>query len=157
MSDRTQAVLDAVRGDTDAANFLLCLMEVAHLWDDLIDKDAPASPSQIDEAFWHALVTIPGNAFYQKHFNQLQPMVASAIIHWQAATFMERTGTDADKQIAFIIRSEYAAIVTQCALIIGGAKWAVDATIAIRRFIHAEGYDNYLLNLQREERARSPK
>jgi hypothetical protein len=50
-------------GNTDALNLFHHLVELIHIWDDLIDKDKPVSDEQINKAFLIALVYMPSNPF----------------------------------------------------------------------------------------------
>lgn len=127
---------------------------VAHLWDDLIDRDRPRSDEHINAAFWKALVDIPMNPFYQTHFRWLHPVVTTAITNWEAATRMEREGRDADLEISYITRSSYTDLIIQSAYLIGGREHAREVTPTIRRFIHQEGFAKYKANLKYEAATR---
>ena len=152
-----RARLFAFVPNESAVDFLDGMIGIAHLWDDLIDRDKPVTDDAINQAFWFMLVDLPRNEFYQAHFNALNPIVMVSFMNWQAATLMERAGTNDDKHIAFILRSAYVDLVTQCALIVGGKDWASKAVIEIRRFAHCEGFEKYLDSLQTETNARTSK
>lgn len=154
MTNRQEIVAQAVKGHPAAVDFLLALMDMAHVWDDMIDRDVQVSDSSINRAFWNALVVLPGNSFYQQYFTQLHPLVVSAIVNWRAATTMEREGGELDQHIAFTLRSSYTDIIVQCALIIGGPDWAEAVAVMARRFVQSEGYNQYILNLQMEQNVR---
>ena len=100
------------------------------------------------------LVDLPRNQFYSDNFYLLNPILMVAIQNWHAANKLERNGGDDDKRIAFILRSSYVDLITQSALITGGAAWADTITPEIRRFAHQEGYPGYLESLRVETEAR---
>lgn len=148
-TDRDLA-LEVAKGDAAAAEFMLQMCRVMHLWDDLIDKDKAVSDAQINEAFQLALVDIPRNPFYARHFVALNAHVQTAITNWHVATRMEREGGDYEKSIAFILRSSYMDLFTQVAQIVGGPEWAVEMAHKTRLLTHKETYAGYLMNLERE-------
>lgn len=140
------------RGDDSAVDFLSMVREIAHIWDDLIDKDKPVSEHQINDAFLMALVGLPNNRFYSSNFSKLNPILLSAANNWRVANALERQGDIEDKRIAFVIRSAYADLIIQTAFIIGGSEWVEEIGPHIRRFVHAEGWDNYLISLEQAAR-----
>jgi hypothetical protein len=148
--EQQRLLYEAVRGHADAIEFCITLVEVLHIWDDLIDKDKPVSPEKINQAFWKALVELPRNPFYAAHAHDLIPCLMTAIQNWHAANLMEATESEADKGIAFILRSSYADIVIQAAYLIGGCAWARVVTPKIRREFHREGYAGYRANLAKQ-------
>jgi hypothetical protein len=149
-SEQQQLLYQVVRGHSEAAEFCIMLIEVLHLWDDLIDRDKPILPEAINKAFWQALVELPRNSFYQEHFHDLIPCLMTAILNWHAANAMEATPSEPDKEIAFILRSSYADIVIQAAHLCGGYDWAIQITPLIRREFHKEGYAGYRINLAKQ-------
>jgi hypothetical protein len=148
--EQRQLLYQAVRGHPEAAEFCITLVEILHTWDDLIDRDKPVSPEAINQAFWLALVELPLNPFYQVHFHDLIPCLMTAILNWHAANDMEATESEADKEIAFILRSSYADVVEQAARLVGGYDWARQVTPLIRREFHKEGYAGYRVNLTKQ-------
>lgn len=152
-TDRDLA-LEVAKGDAAAAEFMLQMCRVMHLWDDLIDKDKAVSDAQINEAFQLALVDIPRNPFYARNFTALNTLVQTAITNWHVATRMEREGGDYEKSIAFILRSSYMDLFTQVAQIVGGPEWAVEMAHKTRLLTHNETYAGYLENLKRERQDR---
>ena len=149
-------VSEAVRGDVDALAFLHEMAFVLHWYDDLVDRDRWISDDTTHNAMWRALVTLPRNAFYRAHFEELNPILVSAIANWRIANVLERQREPsvADLAIAFVTRSTYVDLVTMCATIIGGVDWAVEQGVAIRRWAHSEGFARYLDNLAAEKAAR---
>lgn len=151
---REQLIQEVTKGDQSATDFLLMIHDVAHVWDDLIDRDLDVAPSAINAAFFAALIGIPNNAFYRRHIDQLQPLVMSSVTNWLVANQLEATDSESDKHIAFITRSGYVDLFLYVAALIGGPAWAVEVGAKVRRFVHAEGIETYLSNLAAEKAAR---
>lgn len=150
---RDQFFEHVCRDEAAARDFLLAIHDIAHVWDDLIDKDKQLSDDQINDAFFKALVVIPNNPFYRQHFGALQPLVVTAILNWLTANKLEDAGSEDDKRIAFVTRSAYTDLITYVAMLVGGPGWAVQQGPEIRRFVHAEGYEAYLDSLAYEKAA----
>lgn len=91
-------------GDRNAAKFIADLCQVAHLWDDLIDRDTELSEADINKAFTLALVTIPANPFYQANLRELSPLMFSGILGYVTANTLERSGDSHSIEIAHGLR-----------------------------------------------------
>ena len=79
-------------GNEEAARFVAQLCDVAHTWDDLIDRDTPVSEEAINRCFESALLRIPANPFYQTHFAALSPLLFTGVLGYLTANRMERSG-----------------------------------------------------------------
>lgn len=115
-----ERVLGWLKGDQSAAAFVIDLRNVVEVWDDLIDKDKPVKPEDINGSFYTALVGLPRNRFYQEHFALLSPLVEAMIVDWHAANALEKSNTEA----AWALRFTFISVVAMCARIIGGLEWA---------------------------------
>lgn len=147
--------LTVSRGNVAAAQFLRTMFDIAHVWDDLIDRDVGVTPERIDAAFFNALVLLPRNEFYRQHFDLLNPLVISGIHNWYVANQLERTGDESDLRIAFVSRSGYIDLITQVAFLVGGGAWVAEIGPTIRRRVHEEGWEAYLKYLEAERQAQS--
>ena len=147
--------LPMVQGDTSAAAFLAQMVQILHLWDDLVDRDAPISDETVHRGFYAALVLLPQNEFYKEHFDHLNPILVNAITNWRIANLMERHGDEYQHRIAYILRSSYVDLVTQCALLVGGPDYASEVGYAIRMHAHKETWEGYQRNLAAEFAARN--
>ena len=152
---RDELFLLVSKDDRDAANFLCAIVDVLHVWDDLIDQDSNLTLNAINGAFTAALIGLPNNPFYAKHFQVLNPILLSAINNWHVANVLENGSSEADKRIAFISRSSYIDLITQVAYIVGGHEWVMHVGPDIRRFAHGEGWEGYLQNLKQEQDERA--
>lgn len=142
------------RGNEHATNFLMDMVGVLHVWDDLIDRDKPVPPEAVNAAFETMLVSIPNNPFYRQNFSALNPVLVCAINNWHVANILEQGECEEDLRIAFISRSSYIDLITQVAYIVGGGDWVREIGPHIRRFAHSEGWDGYQRNLKAEKSAR---
>lgn len=149
-----ELLIRVAKGNAEALQFLKSITFIAHIWDDLIDRDVLVSDEQINHAFQAALIDLPYNNFYLDHLQQIRPLMVIAVQNWMAATRMERGGHPGDLNIAFVLRSSYVDLITMVAWIVGGDEWAQKMTLEIRRATHKEGYRNYLNNLAVEREAR---
>ena len=151
-------VEQAVKGNADALEFLRAIAKVLHLWDDLVDRDKAIADATIHEAFGLALIDLPRNAFYRRHFEVLNAVLLNAIVNWRIATTMERNDAPDrrpyDFATAFILRSSYVDLLTMSATLIGGVEWGAAMGPEIHRWAHQEGMATYLYNLAAETAAR---
>lgn len=147
---KSDQVLYATKGNTEAARFLELITSVLHFWDDLVDKDKPIPDDYIHLSMWQALVELPRNRFYQLNFSELNPILCTAIQNWLTANKIEATGTREDRHISFIIRSSYCDLVIHTATLCGGFEHGRDVAERVRTFWHDERFEGYLLNLAKQ-------
>lgn len=132
MTDR-EFMLYAFKGDAAAVDYILLLARVADVWDNLIDKDVPVSPLDINDAFWILSIEIPSNAFYRRHMDELLPVTKSGIANWMIATEIEKSPTtNLALEIAHVIRYSIADLVVMAALLSGGREWAASVGPELR-------------------------
>lgn len=143
-----------VKGNASAAEFLHMVINISHVWDDLIDKDKSLEDEAVNQCFFDALVRLPRNEFYRKNFDHLNSIMMNSISNWLIATDMEREGGELQLNIAFILRSSYVDLITQSALLIGGQAWASQVGKEVRKLTHHERYEGYLRTLDEEKKAR---
>jgi hypothetical protein len=150
------ALIDKVRpyfkDNEDASLFITELFAIWHLWDDLIDKDKPLTDEAINKAFMSALITLPKNRFYQTYFVILNPIMENAFINWLGSNALEKS--KGDLSIAFDLRNSYVNIITACANIIGGPKWAQEVAIDSHKSLrNVESFQEYASKLNTKESA----
>ncbi|MBP5980692.1 MAG: hypothetical protein KA748_10830 [Halomonas sp.] len=150
-----EQLLRWMKGDKSAVEFIEMICDVAHKWDDLIDRDKELNDDSINKLFFDLLIRLPRNVFYRKHFEHLNSVLMNAISNWQIATEMEREGGDYETSIAFILRSSYIDLITQAALLTGGNQWACTVGKQARAITHNETYEGYLKNLTKEKQERA--
>jgi len=147
--NETEFLLETLRGNEEAVRLCQLFFRVSQVIDDLIDRDKPVSPEAITGSYWMALVEIPSNGFYLRHFNSLQPIVRQVFIDWMDSSALERQD-DHGRNLAFVLRDSPAALVTQCAYLIGGYEWMRKVSTEIRKHIHEDTLDGYKAELDVE-------
>jgi hypothetical protein len=138
----TDKLLYFLKGDQNAVDFCVNLTYIAHLWDDLIDKNIQRSDADINDAFRAALIDIPCNPFYVHFRTHLAPLMQSAILQWEDANILER-GSDHDKHMAYMLRASFLQIFCFCAYLIGGSSWARQVGPEMRR-LYEETLESFM-------------
>lgn len=141
-----------LKGDVQAIAFIHTAFTIAHTCDDLTDRDKTVETATMQQAFWLALIELPRNRFYVEHFALLNGTLQTAFLNWQVANRLEQSDSPNAKEVAFILRSSYADLVTLCAWILGGTDWAVQVGIESRLHASSEGMAMYLDRLTKEVR-----
>lgn len=143
--NETDWLLDVLRGNTDAVEFVSLLGEVSQTWDDLIDQDREVTPERINHAFLIPFYYLPRNAFYQQHLTELQPVIETAIIDWFSANTFEQTSERLE--LAYVLRDNLAQVVLTTAKLIGGMDWAIQQGPRVRQLVHDETLPAYKVKL----------
>lgn len=138
---------EALRGELEAVRLVETLGGISQIWDDLVDRDKPVTSEQVSQAFWAALIEVPGNAFYRQHFDTLYPLIRSVILDWETANRLERE-TPHGQSLAFVLRDSLVGLVVTCAELLGGRKWALRYGPDIRYFFHDETLQDYMGGLR---------
>lgn len=77
-------------GNQDALNLYRCFVDIAHVWDDLRDKDKSVCDEDLDRAFYAAVCIIPFNPVFQQFQTQLQPLLLNAVLGYNIANRYEK-------------------------------------------------------------------
>jgi len=136
-------IVKYLKGDQEAVEFILTIHSIAEIWDDLIDRDKPVDPEQINYAFMSALVKLPRNGFYQRNFQLLSPLVEISILDWLTANALEKTKKSQNIIIAYGLRFSALSLTTMAARIIGGVEWARQVNAEFRAL--GESWADYSL------------
>jgi hypothetical protein len=88
-------------GDKDALDLYERLSFIAHAWDDLIDQDKPVN---INELMANLLLYLPCNPCYRRFELEIRSLIIPAIVSYQAANIMERSGDDHRIELAHYLR-----------------------------------------------------
>jgi hypothetical protein len=132
-------LLRVLMGNEAAADFVVMLGRISQLFDDLYDGDAEVGRERLLAGMFDVLVAMPSNPFYRAYFDQLQPLMASALNDWADANALEQ-GSAHDRHIAWVIRDNLSAVVSHCALLVGGPSWQRRVSPDIRRFVHDDPF-----------------
>lgn len=137
----------ALKGHVEAVRFCQIIFRISQTWDDLIDRDRPVGAGEINRMMFEALVELPENGFYQQFFNELRPLIRSFITDWLASNELELGGED-ERRLAFVLRDNVGAIVTQCAYLIGGFSWMQQVNVEVRKHVHEDSFGQYISDLE---------
>jgi hypothetical protein len=91
-------------GNTDALQMYRMLVDLAHLWDDLVDKDKDATELDINNSFLICLVYLPLNPFYQQIQRDVMPMWITVVSSYQTANKFEREKDERGLEAAHMLR-----------------------------------------------------
>lgn len=88
-------------GDRDALDLYERLVYVAHAWDDLIDQDRPVN---VNALMANVMLYLPANPVYRRFESEIRAQMLSAIVSYQAANLMERSGDAHKIELAHYLR-----------------------------------------------------
>jgi hypothetical protein len=124
----------------EAQAWLLMLWDVIQFFDDVADADH-IERNELDAALWNALVSMPDSQFFQQHRSVLVPLVANAILKWQASDQAERS-KEADAK-SFVWRAGYYDIVLSVVSLVHGPAKAIAGAREIMS-MYGESFEDYL-------------
>jgi hypothetical protein len=130
-------------GNTDALNLFHHLVELIHIWDDLIDKDKPVSDEQINKAFLIALVYMPSNPFYRVIQHQILPMWVMSAAAFEVANKFEKEKDEHGIEIAHNLRYAAGHVVAYMSIVCLGHEAAKEFLPEIWKTIVDDRFDDY--------------
>lgn len=133
---------DLFQGDDDAVSLMLMVGEIAHTWDDLIDKDKPTGHQAIHRAFWLALVGLRTNPFFQRFENVLLPVMETGILNYVASCQMEKTPGH-PRQLAHTARYAVSDLALLMMRLIGGIDWAMEHAPALKLLLQTDTFEDF--------------
>lgn len=137
-----ERLLYFLQGNQAAVDMCMAVLYIAHLWDDLIDRDKVRTPNEISQAFILALVGIPGNSFYDQHRFLLQPVFSNAILQWLDSNALERSPEIHDRRMAWMLRASILQIFNYSAFLIGGFDWYQQVGPDMRK-LYQENFNDF--------------
>jgi hypothetical protein len=130
-------------GNEHAARLVADLCFVAHVWDDLIDKDKVVADTAISDAFTAALLSIPNNPFYVAHRQNLAPLIHTGILGYLAANRMEKSGDAHQVEIAHGLRYAVGQVTTYTVAVTNPGVRAETILPEAWKFVMPERFDDY--------------
>lgn len=131
-------------GNMHAAAFVDDLCYVAHLWDDLIDKDKTRSDDDINKAFILVFINIPSNPFYRENFDVLHPVLFSGILGYLTANKLEATSDAHALEIAHGLRYSIANVISLAVSLTNAPDAAMEILPNMWKQFMPERIDAYL-------------
>lgn len=130
-------------GNPDAVNMYEAIMDLAHIWDDLVDRDKPVNEATINHAFMTALVYLPANPFYRKIQDQILPMWVTVVSAFEAANKFERDKDPHGLEIAHMLRYAAGQIIAYSIHVCVGPEKAREYIPEMWKVIADERFEKY--------------
>lgn len=140
---RTQANPDWFGGNQDAINLFDMLIDLAHTWDDLVDKDKDVTEAKINNAFMICLVYLPCNPFYQSIQRDVMPMWITVVSAYQTANHYEKTKDAHGVEIAHTLRYAAGQIIAYAVHVCVGPEKAAEYLPDVWKALVIERFDDY--------------
>lgn len=96
--------LEWFAGDADALALYEAFSEIAHIWDDMVDRDCVVPAERINRAFRLALIDVSCNPVFHRHYEALRPMLVSAVACYEAANQFEQDRDAHGLELAHVLR-----------------------------------------------------
>jgi hypothetical protein len=130
-------------GNVDALNVFRMFGDLAHLWDDLVDKDVEVSEAAINNAFLICLVYLPANPFYRSIQAEVMPMWITVVSAYRTANQLERDKDAHGIEIAHGLRYAAGNIIAYVVHVCVGPEKAAEYMPDVWKTIFAERFDEY--------------
>lgn len=130
-------------GNQDALNMYRMFVDLAHLWDDLVDKDKDVSQAEINNAFLICLVYLQANPFYLKIQTQVMPMWITVVSAYETANKFEKDKDEHGLEIAHNLRYAAGHIVAYAVYVCVGPEKAREIMPDVWKSVVYERYDEY--------------
>ena len=130
-------------GNQDALNMYRAFVDLAHIWDDLIDRDVPVSQDKINQAFLTCLVYLPANPFYRSIQDQILPMWLVVVSAYETANTFERQKDAHGIEIAHGLRYAAGNIMAYAVHVCVGPEKAKEVLPEMWKSIFYERFDDY--------------
>ena len=140
---RIERVDVGLGGNQDALNMYQAFVDLAHVWDDLVDKDKPVSVEKINQAFLTCLVFLPANPFYRGIQDQILPMWLVVVSAYETANFFETNKDEHGVEIAHGLRYAVGNIIAYAIHVCVGMEKAKEVLPDMWKTIFYERFDDY--------------
>ena len=140
---KTQANPDWFGGNQDAVSLFDMLVDLAHTWDDLVDKDKDVTEVAINNAFMICLVYLPMNPFYQLIQRDVMPLWITVVSAYQTANHYERAKDEHGVEIAHTLRYAAGQIIAYAVHVCVGPEKAAEYMPEVWKAIVVERFDDY--------------
>ena len=143
MKNTTAGKLEWFGGNQDALNMYRMLVDLAHTWDDLIDKDGNVPEDHINNAFLIALVYMPANPFYRLIQENVMPMWLTVVSAYEVANQFEKDKDEKGIEIAHNLRYAAGHIVSYMVQVCVGHEKAKEIMPEVWKAMVFERLDDY--------------
>lgn len=139
----SQGKLEWFGGNQDALNVYRMFVDLAHLWDDLVDKDKDVAEDAINNAFLICLVYLPANPFYRQIQEAVLPMWLTVVSAYQTANKFERDKDPHGIEIAHGLRYAAGNIMAYAVHVCVGPEKAKEILPEMWKAVFYERFDEY--------------
>ncbi len=143
MKNSKEGKLEWFGGNHDALSMYRMLVDLAHTWDDLVDKDRDLPTDHINNAFLIALVYMPANVFYRSIQEQIMPMWLTVISAYEVANKFEQDKDEHGVEIAHNLRYAVGHIVAYMVQVCVGYEKSKEILPEVWKSIVFERFDDY--------------
>ena len=143
MKIRREGKLEWFGGNEDALRMLNAFADLAHIWDDMVDKDVPVSADAINRAFLTCLVYLPANPFYRSIQNEILPMWLTVVSAYETANHFEKNKDVHGIEIAHGLRHASGNIIAYAVHVCVGPEKAKEYLPEMWKTIFYERFDEY--------------
>lgn len=128
------------QNDVEAVRVSMELVQMLHVWDDLIDKDVEISNQEINAAFVAALCEVSGSWLWDANAAALARV---AFLKWQTANYFEaNTADENQKLMSFVFRAGFIDLFYYFAYKMYGMEWVQHVGPAIASW-YGEDFAKY--------------
>lgn len=104
MRNNCEGKLEWFGGNANALEMFNLLIELAHSWDDIVDRDSEISEFRVNRAFLIALCILPSNPFYRAIQDEVRHWWFPIVAAYEAANHFEQTGDSHGLEIGHMLR-----------------------------------------------------
>jgi len=140
---KDEGKLEWFGGNQDALNMYRAFVNLAHTWDDMIDRDKPVSADDINRAFLTCLVYLPANPFYRAIQDQIMPMWLVVVSSYETANAFEKAKDPHGIEIAHSLRYAAGNIIAYAVHVCLGAEKAKEVLPEVWKAMFYERFDDY--------------
>jgi purine-cytosine permease-like protein len=140
---KDEGKLEWFGGNQDALNMYRAFVNLAHTWDDMVDRDKPVSADDINRAFLTCLVYLPANPFYRAIQDQIMPMWLVVVSSYETANAFEKAKDPHGIEIAHSLRYAAGSIVAYAVHVCLGAEKAKEVLPEVWKAMFYERFDDY--------------
>jgi hypothetical protein len=134
---------EACDGNASAIDYLLIIIETAHLWDDLIDKDSEITDERVNRVFSSIMIDLMRNEFFRRFHAELLPIMEIGILNWKASNVLEGGDTE-EKIAAHYMRHTVADVILMTARICRGRDYAESMIPQLLRRRRTDSFSQFI-------------
>jgi hypothetical protein len=146
MDNNDQVTIERLKwfgGNKDALDMLNMFVFIAHMWDDLVDKDKEVTEDQINKAFSMCLIYLPMNNFYRQIQYQIIPMWITVVSGFETANHFEREKDEHGIEISHSLRYAMGNILAYSIFVCVGSEKAKEYLPDMWKAVFFERFDEY--------------